>query len=158
MPYLKEELVEPVLISMATFLRAAASNSLVNFEIQRRMSNVPASLLELFFLEPNELSMQKWHLMGPYDRFGWVGTLLRLRVPGSAIHVESSREIRITRTNPHTQETISIVVELTLPARFKNAGNFWKGMDDYCLLVGVCFYMAVMEAGAGDPETTWETI
>lgn len=158
MAYMKEELVEPVLLKMAGYLRDAAEHPLVNFEIQRRMENVPASLLELFFRDPDEISIKRWHLMGPYERFSWVGTLLRLRVYGTAIHVESPREIAITRTHYPTNEVTRITVELKLPTRFKNAGNFWKGMDDYCLLVGVCFYMAVMDISGGDPEAVWETI
>ena len=59
---------ESVLIAMASLLQDAAKMPLVNFEIQRRMTDVPGNLLDLFFMERDAVKIQNWHTMNPMER------------------------------------------------------------------------------------------
>ena len=132
---------ESVLIAMASLLQDAAKVPLVNFEIQRRMTDVPGNLLDLFFMERDAVKIQNWHTMNPMERFSFVGTLLRYRVARVSMQVDKWGRLEID--HPY----VNILVKNPMPNGYANLNNYWKSMDDFCLLIGVCFYIAVLQNG-----------
>jgi hypothetical protein len=136
---------EKVLTDMAHNIYGAATNPLVNMEIQRRLDNVPASLMELFFMQPDAVQILDWHVRNPYERFSWVGTMLRYRVPGTTITVGTNLELIINYAG-----RVTITVEHPFPNTGTAQKNWWSSMDDFCLLIGVCFYIAVLQNGGAD--------
>ena len=72
-------------MDLARNMHQAENNQLVAFEISRRLGDVPRNLLELFFMAPDLVSVERWHTLPPWERFEWVGTLLRYRCPGATL-------------------------------------------------------------------------
>jgi len=142
MSEIRHGFIEAVLTDTATLISHAHDNPLVNFEIQRRLADVPGNLMDLFYMRRNDMQIRNWHTLSPWERFGWVGTLMRRRVPGVSLSVDRKNRLVI-----HLPEKITLTIDKCMPVNFKNSKNFWKGMDDFCLLIGVCFYIAVMNQG-----------
>lgn len=153
MTAIKPEHRRPVIEGMAHFIEEGSQNPLVNFEIQRRASNVPAGLLELFYLEPDAIKIRDWHIRSPHERLGWVSSLLRYRIPRA--YVGLCRGNPLTEIGPGagwaielgTPEVI-LVIDNPLPRPSKKSTNHWMYMDDLCLLIGVAFYASVIQHGA----------
>ena len=141
----------PVLKTMMEILNRSAGNPLVTFELHRRLDNVPKNLLELFFLAEDSTQIENWHRLQPDARLGWVNTLLRYRCPGA----------NITFTMPRNTTILTYMggwfwAADTLPRNTRRVKNYWKGMDDYCLLLGVCFNLAVQQLSDFEPRTLFD--
>lgn len=147
MTTIRQELREGFLLEMAGIILSGAKNPLVNFEIQRRMNDVPGNLMELFYFPKDAIQIKDWHIRNPAERLSWVGTMLRYRVPHTALHFDEWGRLVIYA------EGTTLAIDNPTPKTFKNNRNFWKGMDDLCLLIGVAFYLTVMQQGG---ETAFE--
>ena len=141
-----EQFTEAVMEELASLLKCAGDNTLVNFEIQRRLENVPGNLMDLFFMTRDMNEINNWHILKPYDRLGWVKTMLRYRIPGAVIDYSGDGRM-VLRHN-----RVNYFLDVVVPKPTKRVRSYWKGMDDLCLLIGVCFYIAVITVSGGEPR------
>lgn len=143
---------EKVLVEIANVLYQGRTNSLVSFEIKRRKDDVPGNLMELFLLPKDSAHIENWHKLNPSERFGWVGTLLRYRIPGTLIQ----QDVEQGKITLHYLTT-KIFVDFPLPHQLIYQ-NYWKRMDEQCLLFGVAFSVAVTSLGGAALFDDKETI